>query len=66
MKIVIKIFNFTLDDSFLDAGIREPDCNWLGLSVDRIYFLRFFREFRMSGRERSIFLQIFRKMTCVS
>lgn len=50
MKIVIKIFNFTLDDSFLDAGIREPDRNGLGLSVDRIYFLRFFRRVRMSGR----------------
>jgi hypothetical protein len=43
MNIVIKICNFTLDDSFLDAGIREPDGNGLGLAVERIYFLGFFR-----------------------
>jgi hypothetical protein len=66
MKIIIKIFHFTLDDTILDAGIREPDFDRLGLNVERINFLRFFRRVRVSFRERSIFLGIFRKMTCVS
>ena len=43
MKIIIKIFHFTLDDTILDAGIREPDFDRLGLNVKRIDFLRFFR-----------------------
>jgi hypothetical protein len=43
MKIIIKIFYFTLDNTFLDAGIREPDFDRLGLNVKRIDFLRFFR-----------------------